>query len=112
MIHLRDNYWAVEVPDPQHAVISGNTITWSANGAQGRGFIALPPGTWDIVCTSKATEEQAASIVERDGELYLDYVSFRGLQNYTDNPLESLKSILTSKGCDLNKTYLILKKIA
>jgi hypothetical protein len=89
MIHLREQYWAVEEADPQHAVISGNTITWVANGAQARGFKVLPAGNWQIVCTSK------------------DIVAGNELGIIDANEFISL---LTSKGCDLNKTYLILKK--
>lgn len=114
MIQLRDNYWAVEVADPQHAVISGNTITWSANGAQGRGFIALPPGDWQIVCTSKGvTRMQAREIVERthEGGFGRSSEEYRHYKNngVCFDPLYSLNTLLTSKGCDLNKNWLILK---
>jgi hypothetical protein len=49
----------------------------------------LPPGTWDIVCTSK-------DIMHRHGLGIVDASEFR--------------TLLTSKGCDLNKNWLILKK--
>jgi hypothetical protein len=75
----------------------------------------LPPGTWEIVCTSKeATEEQAAQIVERDGNGYKDYAAGPPENDYGDFVLasNSLNSLLTSKGCDLKNNYLILKKTA
>jgi hypothetical protein len=120
MIHLRENYYAIEVADPQHAVISGSTITWKANGAQGRGFIVLPPGTWQIVCASKeVTRDKAHEVVEYRwceevaGEEAMIYVFYEnGKQVYSYDPLNALAALLTSKGCDLNKTYLILKKLA
>lgn len=91
MINLRDNIWAVDAPDPEHAVISGNTITWNTPGAVARGFMVLPPGAWERVCTSKeATEEQLKDVIPelKVGERY---------QNY---------------GSDLNKNWLIVKKTA
>lgn len=116
MIHLREQYWAVEVPD-KYAQITIDPVEpvlmwWSYEGTE-TGVI-LPLGTWEIVCTSKeAGEEQAQAIVEE--------FSLRGNIRYTDytrqymwhgTAIESLQSLLTSKGCDLNKNYLILKKIA
>jgi uncharacterized protein YydD (DUF2326 family) len=117
MIHLREQYWAVEETNPQHAVISGNTITWVANGAQARGFKVLPAGNWQIVCTSKeVTEEQAKQIVEQQtgGGMFKDYQMRGSIAQYgtymIQSATESLRSLLTSKGCDLNKNWLILKK--
>jgi hypothetical protein len=124
MINLRENIWAWDVPDPEHAVISGNTITWSSPGAVARGFMVLPPGQWEIVCTSKeATEEQAAAIVQHSlwwfPEKHIRYIDYAypfdtALKQKWDQgfgkAIQSLNSLLASKGCDLNKNYLIIKK--
>lgn len=73
-----------------------------------------PPGQWQIVCTSReATPEQAGQIVEYDGEGWKDYdkSNFHNDLPFMDS-LNSFASLLTSRGLDLNKNYLILKKIA
>lgn len=81
--------------------------------------VDLPPGTWEIVCTSKeATDEQAAGITEQQigGGKYKDYQLVGSYAQYGTYILPfavtSLNSLLTSKGCDLNMNYLILKKTA
>jgi hypothetical protein len=111
MIHLREQYFALQVADANNAVISGNTITWKTENAQARGFIALAPGTWEIVCTSNAvTRMQASEIVEPDGERYKDYSEgFHHDMPFPD-PMPSLASLLAKKGCDVNRNWLILKK--
>jgi hypothetical protein len=102
MMNLRDNYYALQVADGEHAVIAANTITWRTPNATGRGFIALPPGTWEIVCTSKeATEDECALIA---GLLFQDVVHGYSRTFFHD--------LLTSKGCNTKQNYLILKKVA
>jgi hypothetical protein len=127
MIHLREQYWAYLMPDAEGAEIRG--------GHQGRPYqllsfygeadaVQLPPGTWEIVCTSKsATEEQAKEIVDSSQwyfpekhTRYVDYAypydrEFK--QRWSEGfgkATESLNSLLTSKGCDLKFNWLILKK--
>jgi len=121
MIHLREQYWVVEVPDYGHSfeiikdecddfVIAYKGKSWLRDDEYM--IINLPPGTWEIVCTSnEATKEQAAQIVEE--------VKLRGNIRYEDytrefmwheTPVESFNSLLTSKWCDLKNNYLILKK--
>lgn len=114
MIELRENYWAVEDSDPKHAVISGNTITWKVAGAQARGFRLLPPGSWQIICTSKdATAEQITCIIERNGEGWVDYDKDRFHSDIPfPYPMDSFNSLMEAKGCDVNLNYLILKKTA
>ncbi len=123
MINLRENIWAVEVPEGAKEL----HIEVSLKGSPYIGYkfkddellneyqnINLPPGTWEIVCTSKeATEEQAASIVEevrlRGNIRYEDYTREYMWQ---ETAIDSLNSLLASNGCDLNKNWLILKKTA
>jgi hypothetical protein len=123
MINLRENIWAVEVPEGAKEL----HIEVSLKGSPYIGYkfkddellneyqnINLPPGTWEIVCTGmEATEEQAASIVDSvdsdgRGKVYMNYNN--GMYVF-HRSTSSLRTLLTSKGCDLNKNYLILKKL-
>jgi hypothetical protein len=111
MIHLREQYFALQVADANNAVISGNTITWKTENAQARGFIPLPPGTWEVVCTSKeATEDQLKDIIPemKVGQRYQNYNGDYPVWYHSRR--ESFRSLLTSKGCDVNRNWLILKK--
>lgn len=128
MINLREQYWAYPLPETaEGAEIRGEHPgrTYQLLSFYGEAdAIDLPPGTWQIVCTSKeVTEEQAASIVNSSQwhfpvkhTRYVDYAypfdrEFK--QRWSEGfgkATESLASLLASKGCDLNKTYLILKK--
>ena len=121
MINIRENYFAVEVPD----------------GATGFGFIndslvcKLPDskpgcyhwlheadeqmteigGEWEIVCTSKeATEDKLQDLIPemKAGGRYENYNGDYPVWYHSRK--WSFCSLLASKGCDVNKTYLILKK--
>jgi hypothetical protein len=94
MIELRDNYWAVEVPQGAiNIIIDMGYIIWKepnyknwctdailsdygklskylethkAEDDYKTGGMPLPPGTWQIVCPSKwVSEEQARQIIEQ-----------------------------------------------
>jgi len=125
MIQLREQYWAVEVADNGKSFEIGidenrkpyltYTMAQISNGFNSGDvafMIELPPGTWEIVCTSKSvTEKQAAAIVERNDFGYFIYMNnYTCIATYYQTPKPSLRSLLTSKGCVLNKNYLILKK--
>lgn len=87
-----------------------------------KGVIKLLPGTWEIVCTSKSvTEEQAISIVQviSNGRISgmpqyrrhdRDPVKDTPARSWTRDARHALETLLTSKECDLNKNWLILKK--
>jgi hypothetical protein len=121
MVQITNTHWAVEVPEGAKEL----HIEVSLKGSPYIGYkfkddellneyqnIYLPPGTWEIVCTSKgATYMQATTIVEhlRGGFVNYDGNSVPQTGGY-DTPFKSLNSLLTSKGCDLNKNWLILKK--
>jgi hypothetical protein len=65
-------------------------------------YIDIPSGQWEIVCTSKeATEDQAMAIVN----IPLPTAFGRSAHDW-------LNDLLTSKGFDLNKNFLLLKSIA
>jgi hypothetical protein len=120
MIELRNDHWAVEVPDGAKQL----HIETNLDGKPYIGYkfkddellneyelIYINPGNWQIVCTSKeATEAQLIDVVR---ELPVG----KRFENYNgDYPVwchsrrDSLNSLLASKGCDVNKNYLILKK--
>lgn len=75
--------------------------------------ISLPPGNWEIIRTTKeCTEEQAKEMVK---ELPVG----QRWHNYNGDPpvwwhsaKESLRSLLISKGLDVNKNYVLIKKVA
>lgn len=113
MIHLINDIYAVEVPDPTNAIISGNVITWKNSVAQGRGFIALPAGNWQLICTTKeCTEEQAKGLVKElpVGQRWQNYNGDYPIWWHTAK--ESLRSLLTSKGLDVNKNFVLIKKVS
>lgn len=116
MIQLREQYWAYPMPEAEGAEIRGEHPgrPYQLLSFYGEAdAVDLPPGTWQIVCTSKeATEERLIDTVR---ELPVG----KRFENYNgDYPVwyhsrkESLNSLLKAKGCDLNKNYLILKKVA
>lgn len=132
MIELINNYWAVE--EPKNAKY--HRIDGVPNGAfyelifykdsddidfpdeiQEVKIVDLPPGTWEIVCTSKeATPLQASEIVEHcwventNGDEQMNCLGGNGV--WFNDPLIALRSLLASNGCDLKNNYLILKKTA
>jgi hypothetical protein len=136
MIHLREQYWAVEVPSMAFGFDVNNygdeseymymldieDITDEPDSDETLITKKLPPGTWEIVCTSNAVlEEQAASIVQiiSNGKIsgrpqYRRYdrdpAKDMPARSWTRDARHALETLLTSKGCDLNKNYLILKK--
>jgi len=136
MTELTNNHFAVEVPEGAiNIIIDMGYIIWKAPNYKNwvnndilsdygklskylqthkeeddykTGGMPLPPGNWQIVCTSKeATEAIAAQIVEKDSEFFKCYAGNRS----HISPLRSLFCLMGEKGCSLvNKTYLIIKK--
>lgn len=71
--------------------------------------ICLPPGNWQIICTTKeCTDNIAAKIVEKDGAFFKCYAGKRS----HISPLRSLFCLMDERKCDLNKTLLIIKKVS
>jgi hypothetical protein len=111
MVQITNTHWAVEVPEGAKEL----HIEVSLKGSPYIGYkfkddellneyqnIYLPPGTWEIVCTSKeATEDDCAIIA---GLSFHDVVHGYSRTFFHD--------LLTSKGCDTNKNWLIIKKTA
>lgn len=122
MAELINNHYAVEVPEgaTEFGFLANCLCCKLPDSKPGRNhwlseaddFMHQKGGEWEVVCTSKeATEEQAAGIVEeyriRGNLRYEDYTREFMWQ---ETAIDSLRSLLTSKGCDLNKNYLIVKK--
>lgn len=132
MIELINNHWAVEVPE------GATDFGWIAECLSCK-LPDSKPGTyhwiskaddfmhqkgreWQIVCTSKeVTEEEAANVVQliSNGKLTgrpqyrrydRDLVKDTPARSWTKDARHAFETLLTSKGCDLNKNWLILKK--
>lgn len=131
MIELRDNWWAVEVPSMAFGfdvnnygneseymyMLSMEDIADDANSEETLITKPLPPGTWQIICTSKDRKIPngvvECKVVEYDGTVqgtrFVNYLT-DNQRRWFINKTDSLRSLLASKGCDVNKNYLILKK--
>lgn len=121
MTQLTEDVFAVEVPDKGRKFraqrpykTSSMRLHYKYGIEEQWNYIKLPPGTWQILCTTKeATEEQAKGIVEHDTFIggYKDYDTERF---HHEDPFikatDSLNSLITSKGLDVNKNYVLLKK--
>jgi hypothetical protein len=85
-------------------------------------MVDLPPGNWRILCTTReATEEIAASIVQivSNGKISgmpqyrrydRDLVKDTPAKWWTRDPRHSLETLITSKGLNPNKNYVLLEK--
>lgn len=126
MIHLREQYWAYPMPDAEGAEIRGEhpDRPYQLLSFYGEAeAVLLPPGAWKTVCTSrKVTEDQAASIVQiiSNGKISgrpqyrrydRDLAKDTPARIWTRDARHALETLLISKGCDLNKSWLILKSI-
>jgi hypothetical protein len=133
MIQLRDNIFAVEVPSMAFGfdlnnygdeaeymyMLTVEDIIDEPHHDETLIAKKLPPGTWEIVCTSKDRKIPngivECKIVEYDGKVqgtrFVNYLN-DNQRRWFINKSDSLRSLLTSKDCDLNKNYLILKKTA
>lgn len=88
---------------------------WVGRSGNARGgAIDLPPGSYEILFTTKdCTEEQAGKAVAWDlyedvGVLAANYENDKSGDKKTC--LESLQSLLRSKNLDPNKNYLLLRR--
>lgn len=115
MTQLTENVFAVEVPE---GASNFEICNYGLNDAleydypQGHEVSDLPPGNWQLLCTTReASELQAACIVDSDGNGWKDYdkTSITSCYPFTSS-CASLRSLLTSKGLDVNKNYVLLKK--
>lgn len=129
MTQLTENVLAVEVPTMAFGLMVNNygneselmymlsmeDIADDDNTEETLITKKLPPGNWQLLCTTKeATEEQAKGIVE-----WFQIKNEIGWKNYCDpEPFRytfrdykySIRSLLTSKGLDGNKNYGLLEK--
>ena len=122
MTHLSpiENLFAVEVPmraiefriwDNNRDVVYYETVERNESECH---YIELPPGSYEILFTTKGcTEEQAAGVArwfELNGKM--------GWKNYQSEHVsfpfktaaESLQSLLRANGLDESKNYLLIKK--
>jgi len=131
LTNLRGEYWCYPLPKNKdtNEIVEGAEIMGehSQRPYQLLSFygesdaVELPPGHWQIICLSReCSEEVAEEIVER---YYLENISISDARNQFDyyvnyedkvspftNPLESLRSLLRSKGLN-TQNALILKQV-
>lgn len=80
-------------------------------------YITLPTGNWQLIGTTKElTEEMAKGIVQQYGDYFIDHTATEQdwkeqEVNWFKEAVKSLKSLLISKGLDVNKNYVLLKKL-
>lgn len=129
MTQLTENVFSVEVPSMAFGLMVNNYANESElmymlsmediadddNTEETLITKKLPPGSWQLLCTTReVTEEQAKGIVEYDSFIdgYKDYDT-DNFHHDTPfiNALDSLNSLITSKGLDTNKNYCLLKRL-
>lgn len=102
MIQITDNVYAVEVPDKSQNFrvqrpykTSAMCLYYKYGIEEQWNYIKLLPGTWKILCTTREATDK--DTICREGESIIG--------------LSTLPDLLTSKGLDPNKNYVLLKKI-
>ena len=133
---LINNVYAVEVPEgskKHHLSFTGKTATSDdqslyyktkdADELDEWEKIDLPPGSWQLIGTTKeVTEEVAKGIVQviSNGKLsgqpqYRRYdrdpVKDTPAKCWTRDPRHAMETLLASKAIDPNKNYVLLKKL-
>lgn len=118
MTQLTENVFAVEVPEmadtPEISIQDDGfpCLTYWYKENIDPTVIDLPPGSWQLLCTTKETTWlQAAGMVEhyRGGFVNYESNSMPKVAAYS-TPFLSLNSLLASKGLDPNNNYALLKK--
>jgi hypothetical protein len=117
MTELLDNIFAIEVPNGTTALALMQIGKGRHYIAQGHisgliGDIQLPPGSYEIMFTTKGVTEEQAETIPMEGSKknfgYKDYEGKVSSHFYADHALQSL---LKSKGLTAGN-YLIIKKVA
>jgi hypothetical protein len=120
MTQITDNVWAVKIHEEANDVELceqdyGWVIQYKAN-RRWHSSEVIPPGQWEFICTSKdATNEEARMIVDQQagGGKYKNYTVSGSLAKYGTYlfyaPIESLESLLKSKGLEGN--FALLRKL-
>lgn len=121
MTQLTDNIYAVPVPEGAHDFViqqhcvrnaiderDSLKLVWESQEIT-HNWIILRNGSYEFLfCTSEVTEEQARKVVLKDGIFCRNYsVKNNGHPfGWTDDPLESLETLLASKGCEGNQAVV------
>lgn len=131
MIQLTDKIWTMDVPSMSFGLMVNNygneseliymlsmsDIADDDNAEETLIAKPLPPGAWRFLFTTKtATEEDARKVVEKDNrgyKYYWDDKGFvpRGFNSRYKTALESLHSLLRSKGLD-DRNYALIEKLS
>lgn len=124
MTQMTNDIYAVEVPEGAtgfdiNKYSNGSELNyWLIAGAKDTLIVIdLPPGNWQLICTAKeVSKEQAIEVVKQYGKYFIDFTATEQdwkekEVNWSETPIDSLRSLLTSKGLDLNKNYVLIKKL-
>lgn len=119
MTQLTENIFTIEMPaDAQPYILDSANgkeqgLFYKQPGNSSPPWIVLPPGNYSFICASlTATEEEAANIVTKED--HFAYWNYEG--PFVDQvpscrtALESLHSLLRSKGLNPELNYAILLK--
>lgn len=115
---LRENFWAIGYTNyDKNFQIVGKYLNYKTRFGRGYSCI-LPPGSWQIICTTKMVRsDQAAEVVE-----YIVSPMVRGYRDYeavqsrevneavVGHAIDSFRSLLRSVNLNPDNNYLILKK--
>lgn len=131
-MYLLNNVFAIEVPHSASEIEICNyglndvlEYWYTSNGSALHEVTDLPPGNWQLICTTKeCTEEQAKEIVGSSEWFfpvrhtrYIDYTKpydQENKQRWSEGfgaALGSIVSLFESKGLDPNKNYVLIKKL-
>lgn len=118
MTQLTDKVWAVEVPDGAENVRVSQLIGTPKLFADLPGVLwaaKIPPGTYRFLFTTgTATEEDARKVVKTvlNGfyENYNTFIDMSGFEGF-GTAIESLASLLRSKGLDPKNNYALIEKL-
>jgi len=120
MTQITGKHFAIEVPEDATNIEICNygendTLEYMhhIDGIAAYAMDDLPPGTWRFLfATGTATEEDARTVVERYGKGWKDYNIYHAHKHIPYGlAIDSLETLLRSKGLDENKNYAIIEKL-
>lgn len=128
MVQITDKVFAVEVPSMAFGLMVNNygneselmymlsmsDISEDDNSEETLVTKPLPTGTWHFLFATKtATEEQARKVVDRYGKGWKDYNMHHVHKHIPyELAIDSLETLLRSKGLDDNKNYALIEKLS
>lgn len=121
---LLKDIWAIEVPIEAERFETSTQpdnipcVTYWYKDNLDPTVISLPPGSYEILFTTKdCTEDEAAQVSPGKWSKYFENAPGPLFKDYADdiyrfdNAMKSLQSLLRSKSLDPAKNFLLLKKL-